>query len=162
MTMANKNFDQIAKEQFEFLELDFGFKLTKYQKKDWGYELIYLNKTTGVKITYEFQEAYIFIMLYQLISGNLIENPRNIKEDTILHGYGLDDIIIHRNPSALIQPAYQYGEQSEYYDKEKGLMLYVSAFANNLKEYASDVLAGDFKIFNKVDRAVKQRADRHK
>lgn len=160
--MASKDFDVIAKEQFKFLESNFECKLLKCKKEDWGYELIYLNKTTAVKVTYEFQEAYIFIMLYQLVDGNLIENPRNIKVDTILHGYGLDDIINHRNPSVLIKPAYQYGEDSEYYDQQKGLMLYVSAFANNLKEYGTDVLSGDFNIFNELDSIVKERANKYK
>lgn len=160
--MANKDFDVITKEQFKFLESNFGFRLSKCDKEDWGYELIYLNKTTGVKITYEFREAYIFIMLYKLVNGNLQENPRSIQEDTILYSYGLDDIISLRNSQALIKPAYQYGEESEYYDKEKGLMLYVSAFAHNLKEYAADVLSGDFQIFNEVDRVVKERANKYK
>lgn len=156
--MASKDFDVIVKEQFKFLESDFGFRLSKGEKEDWGYELIYLNKTTGVKITYEFREAYIFIMLYKLVDGSLIENPRSIRENTTLYGYGLDDIINLRNPQALIKPAYQYGDESEYYDKMKGLTLYVTAFANNLKEYAVDVLSGDFKIFNEVDRVVKKRS----
>ncbi|MBK8503664.1 MAG: hypothetical protein IPL46_16510 [Saprospiraceae bacterium] len=97
-----------------------------YQKEDWGYELIYLNNTTGVKITYEFREAYIFIMLIKLVDGSLIENPRSIQENNVLYGYGLDDVIGLRNPQALIKPAYQYGEESEYYDKKKGLTLYVT------------------------------------
>ena len=160
--MANKDFDVIAKEQFKFLESDFGFRLSKCDKEDWGYELIYLNNTTGVKITYEFREAYIFIILYKLVNGNLIENPRSIQENTILYGYGLDDIISLRNSQALIKPAYQYGKESEYYDKKKGLILYVSAFANNLKEYAADVLSGDFTIFNELDGVVKERANKYK
>jgi len=160
--MAKKDFDVIAKEQFKFLESDFGFQLSKSEKKDWGYELIYLNKTTGVKITYEFCEAYIFIMLYKLVDGGLVENPRSIQESTVLHGYGLDDIISLRNPQALIKPTYQYGEESEYYNKKKGLTLYVAAFSSNLKEYASDVLAGDFKIFGVAQRVVKERVNKYK
>jgi hypothetical protein len=160
--MASTDFDVIAKEQFNFLKSDFGFQLSKSEKKDWGYELIYLNKTTGVKITYAFREAYIFIMLYKLVDGNLIENPRSIQENTVLHGYGLDDIISLRNPHALIKPSYQYGEESEYYDKKKGLTLYVTAFSNNLKEYASDVLVGDFKIFSEAQRVVKERVKKYK
>lgn len=160
--MASKNFDVIAKEQFKFLESDFGFQLSKSEKEDWGYELIYLSKTTGVKITYEFREAYIFIMLYKLVDGILVENPRSIQENTVLYGYGLDDLIGLRNPQALIKPAYQYGEESEYYDKKKGLTLYVTAFSNNLKEYTPDVLAGDFKIFGEAQKVVKERIKKYK
>src|SRR6185503_13198680 len=108
----------------------------------------------------EFQEAYIFIMLYQLVNGLLIDNPGSIKHDTVLYGFGLDDIINLRDPSALIKPAYDYGEESKYYDKERGLEQYVSAFAYNLKKYASDLLSGDFKIFKEVDKIVKERSIR--
>lgn len=155
--MASKDFDIIAKEQFSFLQSEFKFQLMNCTKMDWGYELFYKNDTTGVKITYEFQAAYIFIMIYRLINGEFCENPRNINENTVLNGYGLDDIISVQNPEALIKPAYEYGESSEYYDKEKGLMLYISAFAKNLKLFGKEVLRGDFSIFSDTDKIVKDR-----
>lgn len=160
--MITPNFDVIAKKQFKFLESDFGFKLIVCNKQNWGYEMTYLSDKVGVKINYEFSEAYIFIMLYKLMDGKLIENPRIIENSTILYGYSLDDIVNLQNPSALIKPAYQYGGGSEYYDKEKGLTLYVSAFANNLKEYAANILVGDFKIFKETDKVVKERANKYK
>jgi len=160
--MASKDFNLIAMKQFKFLEFDYGFQLVKSVKEDWGYELIYLNNTTGVKIIYEFREAYIFIILYKLVDGKLIENPKSIDENTVLYGFGLDDIIGLRFPQALIKPAYQYGEESKYYDKKKGLTLYVTAFSDNLKEYASDVLEGDFKIFHETQKIVKDRINKYK
>ncbi|EKS06466.1 hypothetical protein LEP1GSC071_1645 [Leptospira santarosai str. JET] len=36
--------------------------------------------------------------------------------------------------------------------------MYVSDFAENLKNYASDVLTGNFEIFKKIDPIVKERA----
>lgn len=159
--MAAKDFDFIAQEQFKFLESEYGLRLSKCEKEDWGYELIYLNDKIGVKITYEYREAFVFIMLYQLIEGELQENPRSIEDDTILLGYGLDDLISLRNPQALIKPAYEYGEQSEYYDKEKGLSLYVTAFADNLKKSAKDILSGDFTVFPDLDKIVKERIKKY-
>ena len=160
--MAGKDFDLIAQEQFKFLESEYDFILSKCEKEDWGYELIYMNDTTGVKITYEYREAYVFILLYQLDDGELQENPRDIEENTTLYGYGLDDLISLRNPPALIKPAYEYGEQSEYYDEEKGLLLYVSAFAENLKIYAEDILGGDFTVFLELDKIVRDRVKKYK
>jgi hypothetical protein len=160
--MDAKDFDIIAQEQFKFLVSEYDFRLSKCEKEDWGYELIYLNDTTGVKITYEYREAYVFITLYQLEDGELRENPRNIEDNTTLYGYGLDDLIGVRNPQALIKPAFEYGEQSEYYDKEKGLLLYVSAFAENLKTYAKDILGGDFTVFPELDKIVKDRVKKHR
>ena len=84
--MADKDFDFLAKQQFSFLESEYNFRLSRCDKEDWGYELIYMSDSTGVKITYEYREAYIFIMLYKLIDGDLKENPRNINDNTILYG----------------------------------------------------------------------------
>lgn len=160
--MAIKDFDIIAQEQFNFLTSEYSFIQSKCDKEEWGYELIYLNDTTGIKITYEYSEAYIFIMLYQLIDGEFRENPKKIEGNTILYGYGLDDLISLRNPQALIKPAFEYGEQSEYYDNEKGLSIYVSRFAENLKTYAKDIFKGDFTVFPELDKIVKERVERYR
>lgn len=159
--MKKKKIYTIAQEKFKFLDSEYGFKLFKRKKEDWGYELIYLNNTTAVKIIYEYGEAYIFIMLYKLNKGKLQENPIQINEDTILYGYGLDDLILLQNPQAIIKPAYEYGKQSEYYDKEMGLSLYISAHAENLKEYAKDILRGDFTIFPELDKIIKDRIKKY-
>ena len=159
--MTEKDFDIIAQEQFKLLKSEYDFRLVKCEKENWGYELIYLNDTTGIKITYEYREAYVFIMLYQLKDGELRENPRNVDANTTLYGYGLDDLISLRNPDALIKPAYEYGEESEYYDIENGMSLYVSAFAGNLKEYAKDILTGDFTVFSELDKIVKERMKKY-
>ncbi|WP_149272941.1 hypothetical protein [Pareuzebyella sediminis] len=160
--MSAKDFDIIAQNEFKFLESEYNFTLSKCKKEDWGYELIYLNNTTGVKIAYEYRAAYIFIMLYQLVNGELHENPRNIEDGTIMYGYGLDDLIILCNPESLVKPAYEYGEQSDYYNEENGMRLYVNAFANNLKIFAKDILNGDFEIFADLDKIVKERAKKYR
>ena len=159
--MTYKNFDIVAKEKFSFLESEYNFRLSRCDKEDWGYELIYLSDVTGVKITYEHREAYIFIMLYQLVDGGLLENPRNIEDSSILYGYALDDIIILHNPDDLVKPTYEYDEESKYFRKDKGLSVYISAFSDNLKTHAKDILEGDFTIFMKLDGIVKERARRN-
>ena len=160
--MIAKIFDIIAKEQFNFLESEYNFRLSKCDKKDWGYEIVYLNNTTGVKIIHEYRESYIFILLYRLVNEKLIEASGNIKEDTILHSYGLDDIVNLHNPSALISPTYEYPDASKFHDQHKGMSLYVSAFADNLKTYAKDVLIGNFEIFPELDKVVKERVRNYK
>lgn len=160
--MEKRTFDVIAKEEFMFLESGYGFLLTECKKKDWGYELIYTNATTGIKVSYEYQQAYIYIVLYRLVDGKMIENSKSTEKEVSLFGCGLDDIISLRDSSALIKPAYEYGEESEYYDKKNGLTLFTSAFANNLRKYAADVLSGDFKIFEEVEKIVIERLNSYR
>jgi hypothetical protein len=155
--MAQNTFDQIAKEQFAFLLSDYAFELAKCKEENWGYSLVYLNRSTGVEIVYEYREAYVFITLYRLVGRRLVRNPLNIADDAEIHGFALDDIIGLRNPSARMKPAYEYGEGSEYYDRETGMTLYVSRFAENLRKHAHDVLSGDFRVFSQLDRIVRER-----
>jgi hypothetical protein len=150
------DFNKIALNEFDFLVSDFGYALEKSSRQEWGYEIVYLSKNTGVKIIYEVREAYIHINLYQLIDGRLIDNPLIIKSTSILHGYSLDDILLIRSPSSIIKPAYFYG--NKYNGSGDALKLYISAFAKNLKKNALDVLLGDFTIFEKVNKTVKDRA----
>lgn len=157
--MNNTKFKIIAEEKFSFLTSDFKFKLIKSHGYNWGYELLYLNEVTGVKIIYEYREAYIFITLCELLDGKIIENPFKIEEDSILYCHSLDDVINIRHPSDLVKPAYQYSKESKYYDEQNGLALYVATIANNLKKYASDILLGNFSIFKKLDRVVKDRVE---
>ncbi|GAK58227.1 hypothetical protein U27_05200 [Candidatus Vecturithrix granuli] len=156
--MSGKNFDQIVLEQFHFLITDYGFKFVKKREENWGYDIVFLNATTGVHVIYEFREAYIFIMLYRLINGKLVENPSPITENSVLNAFCLDDIVTIKNPDATMKPAYYYGIESEFYNKEQGMTLYVSKFADNLKIYAADVLTGNFEIFTELDQIVKKRA----
>ena len=65
--MGSRNFAAIAKEQFSFLIDEYSCKLIECLEKDWGYNLVYKNKTTYIKIMYEYREAYILITLYKLV-----------------------------------------------------------------------------------------------
>ena len=162
MIMRNNSFEKIVKKEFKFLESKFACTLYKSSKEDWGYEMIYINKTTGVKIIHEFRESDIFILLYQLVDGELIEDARNIKDDTVILSHGLDDIVNIRNSSALIRPTYKYAVDSKYHDKDHGMSYYVADYAKNLEKYANDVLMGDFTIFPTLDKIVKERAKKYR
>jgi hypothetical protein len=156
--MKNDKLSSLVNKSFAFLTEDFEFKQTYFKLKDAGCDIQYQNKTTGISIKYEYREAYIFIYLHGLINGRIEDIPRYISDDTILTGYGLDDIIFIRNSCALMKPAYAYGKDSEFYDEKIGMELYFKKFAQLLRDYASDVLRGDFSIFDKLDVIVKKRA----
>lgn len=160
MAEVTSDFDQVVKKAFEYLVNDYGFSLAKSRKVAGGYEILFTNKTTGVLIEYEFREAYVFVMVYRLVNGIFVANPRPIKSDTVMNGFSLDDILALRNPDAMMKPAYEYGTESEFYNQASGLGLYVRKFAENLRNYASEMLGGDFQLFDKLEEIVKQRAAR--
>ena len=53
-------------------------------------------------------------------------------------------------------PAYEYGINSQFYEKNNGLKNYAGIVAIRLKEYASDILKGDFSVFSMLDKMVRE------
>jgi len=152
-------FETILKNRFNFLIKEFQFRLQSLDKIDGGFYACFINKYCGVCIRYEFREAYLFITLHKLIDGKPANNSRPISQDTPINAIALDDILFVKNPLAIVKPAYAYGADSEYYDKKSGLDLYVTRFADNLRDYAADVLNGNFDIFSTVSPIIKKRSE---
>ena len=160
--MNKKELDCLFKEVFNFLIIDYNFSVQSSKKDNFGYKLIMVNSTTGVEVKYEFREADIHIVLYRLTSGRIVNN---INEALItnepMEGFGLGWIINFKNSDAQIKPAYEYSIASSYYDKSSGLKNYAKFVAGRLKEFADDILRGDFSIFSDLDYVVKENYKRH-
>ena len=152
-----KDFKTILKDQFNYLITDFDFKLGSFNKIDGGFCADFLNNSCGVRIKYEFREAYVYITLHKIFHGRLAENIKPIIDESCLNAVALDDVIFLKNPEAIIKAAFAYGADSEFYDKERGLELYVARFADNLRNYAADVLNGNFEIFSSIYPIIKKR-----
>lgn len=153
--MKENIFINIAEDKFNFLIQEFECSLIDCNKSK--NEIHYKNETTYVKIKFEYQISFIFIMLYKLEDGRFIDNPKNITKNSTLYGYTLDDIIGLQNKNSIIKPAYEYGNNSLYVKSEFGFKLYISKFANNLKNYGKDILNGKFSMFYDLEKIVKNR-----
>lgn len=156
--MMNKNsYSDLFKNAFLFLIEDYQFSIIDQSDEEWGHKMVLKNSSTGIEVTYEIREAYVNIMLYRLIDGEILENTsRAIRNNDSINGFNLDYFVKVRNPNDLIRPAYEYGEYSEFYEGNHGLSKYVSKFADNLKNHAEDILIGDFKVFTQLDKVVKE------
>ena len=153
--------DQLVKtfeEVFSFLSDEFEFKTIKSNSEDWGYCFTAVNNTTGVEIIYEIGDAYVNIILYKLVNGEIVDNTyKAIRNNEQINGFNLDLVVRNKNPNDLIRPAYEYGKDSEFYKPGVGLKNYITVFADNLRKYGSEVLKGDFTVFNKLDKILKEK-----
>ena len=155
--MKKKESEQIFEETFDFLKNEYGFNTVLSKREDLGYYFTAINSTTGIEINYEFKEAFIQIVIYRLIDGKIVKNITNaIKSNEPITGFSLEWILALRNPEAQIKPAYEYGIESPFYEKENGLKNYLSIVMERLKDYASDILEGDFSVFSTLDIMVKE------
>lgn len=156
--MNKKNLRKIFEESFSFLNSEYAFNTVVSKKEDWGYFFEAVNPTTGIEVKYEFKEAHIQVNIYKLVDGKIVKNIANaIKNNESISGFSLEWIIAFKNPEAQVKPAYEYGKESEFYDDNNGLSNYVIFVAKKLKEYASEMLQGDFSVFGKLDEMVKKQ-----
>lgn len=67
-----KAFDRVAADVFRFLIDEFGMRVERSVKTDYGYDLLYVNDRCGVHIVYEFAEAYVFLSIHRLNGGKFV------------------------------------------------------------------------------------------
>ena len=155
--MKKKKLEQVFEQTFDFLGKEYGFNTILSKREGGEYYFIAINSTTGIEIKYEFKEAFIQIVIYRLVDGKIVKNITNaIKNNEPITGFSLEWVLALRNPEAQIKPAYEYEIESKYFDEENGLKNYVSIVAERLKEYASDILKGNFSVFDTLDMMVKE------
>lgn len=151
--MKTMQFIEMCKREFAFLENVFGFKMIEQDVCDVGVEIVFKNDTTGVRIWYEFREFFVFVYICQLVDGDLVLPSGEMCPDTKLYCYDLGDLVAIRSPESAIAP-YQSGTLLN----TEALHAIICRQADNLTNYAKDILLGDFAIFSKLNEIVKARA----
>jgi hypothetical protein len=157
--MIDDEIKQIFEKAFDFLTKKYQFVVSKSLIESWGYSFYAKNITTGIKITYEFREEYILVVIYRLVDGEIIgDNEANaIRNNKPIARFGLDWIMKLRDPELPLKPTYDYEKKSESLENGNWLENYASFTSARLQKYASDMLQGDFSAFGKLDDMVKEK-----
>lgn len=134
---------------FGYLEKEYGFKETKNEENRFGYYITYQNSTTAIRISYEPMECGVFVLLSRLINDDIPKYPVFIKPETIINSFYLDDIIKLKMLSS------EKELRNTSLLNEKELETVMNECAHNLKQYATDILKGNFKLFEELDVIVK-------
>lgn len=158
MKAHKKNiFLELCREIFRFLEEDFGCKVVSVKEDVYGDYITYQNLTTAIRIALEPREGGVTARLYRLISGKIPDYPVSIKSETTLHVFYLDDLIALRAPSTKVeQPLYDLFPGGG--PNVRLLKQILAQYARVLREYGSEILKGDFRVFVELDKIVKKRA----
>lgn len=147
-----KTFENCCDQLFSFLVDNYGYRKEIVKKDTFDYYITYKNNTTAVRISYEPREGGIFVMLSRLIDGKMPEYPIFIHDDTIINSFYIDDIVKIKTTSTTIQH-----KNMTMLDEEECISI-LSEYAKTLKQYGSDILTGDFGLFEELNKLVKNRA----
>ncbi len=147
--MNEENHRILLNDKFKFLKTDYEFEPVSTIDDPDFYKVILKNTTTGIAIIYEYRDANVFIYLYKLINGQIIEDKLPIVERDPLNSIELSYIVQYRDPERLTVPLYD--------DFSTSFEDLITKLASNLRMFADDVLRGDFSIYPKVDKLAKKR-----
>jgi hypothetical protein len=136
-------FVQNCLNKFEYLST-YGFELAGNTRDNYGSEVTYKNRTTGVKVSYEVRENEIFVYLIRLINGEIPEYL-----DAPSCWFYLDNLVKLRSPATNV-PRKKGSDWLTLDDIDRIL----SAYADLLRKYGEDVLRGDFSVFSELERQV--------
>ena len=141
-------FEKICLDKFRFLKREFDFTLSSsYGTRYGGTFILYQNSTTAVEISLQPREGGVFgCCLIKLIKDEIPPYPH--------HWFYIEQLLRRRDPSFKIDrpPPEELYKPSTF---EKILGQYATA----VEKYARDVLLGDFRIFDELEKLVKKRAE---
>ena len=151
-------FVEIAREAFAFLESEYRFHISDFAEDNYGGYVTYINveKEIAVKPHYEFASAFVFVFIYRLVEGQLRDNALPVTHDSQINCFDFNDVLPEDRK---MKSAFDYGEDSAYFNEQNGLQTYVSEFATRLEEHGQQLLTGDFSILPLVETIIKSRAD---
>jgi hypothetical protein len=139
MARTDSPFVKLCREKFQFLVDEFGFRRMAATRSGTGI-VIYANSTTGVEISYDRRDGYIQVMLMRLVAGK----PPAYGD--FRNGQPLWTAVRLRAP-ALIGAVERIAVLTE---AEIEAMLTANAVA--VRDYAADILRGDFTVFPELER----------
>ncbi len=145
-------FFDLVEAKYRYLIDDYAFRLRRKRAFSGWAEVLYRNRTTAVKIWWEYRDSYFEVSLSRLVDGKLLDDPWFILPDSVLNTFYLSNLVAIRCPDRktlpkLIGTPFTDGDIEEL----------MSAQSSALREWADDVLRGDFSVFPQLDAVVKAR-----
>lgn len=146
-------FSEIAKDAFGFLESELGYTLSETAENMVTY--VHKEKSVGIRIVYEVQAAFVFVFVYRLQAGELIENKHPIHDKSVITCFDFNDFLSDIDK---MKPAFEYGSDSPFFDQCWGLKNFVGEFADRLKHKSGRLLDGDFSCLPRIQQTITARA----
>jgi hypothetical protein len=102
----------------------------------------------------------VSVLLLRLIDGRLPDYEMSIEPGTILNSFYLEDLVALRDPTFKVkQPLFDLFPAGG--PDRRLLKKILNHYATSLERNATDVLKGDFRVFEKLSEIVKKRAREH-
>lgn len=153
--MTEKHLLEKFVSSFYFLKEEYNIDIYLERNTHYGCVIEGKNNTTGIRIVYEYKEAFIKVVLFQLVENEIVDNISSaIRTNDRILGYSLEHIILFLNPLEDISINYPSEKEENI---ENSLDIYLQDTEFKIKKYASKILMGDFSLFPKMEVEVRRK-----
>jgi hypothetical protein len=135
------------------LATQFGLRVVKRANSRNYAAVLYANATTGLKVEVEWTELRLYLTIYELENGKIVQ-----EEPTVSRGadrskaFDVDDLLLVRPV-----PNSPVGKMFARRDAQ-AMIPFLEQYVQALTAQASDILSGDFAIFDRLNENVRERA----
>jgi hypothetical protein len=151
---TNDVFEDLVSKHFSYLRSDYGLEKIAVEKSSYECYVTFSNKKIAVQVSLEMKDGGIFVMLIRLVDGKLPTYEVFIRPDTAINHFDLEDVVDLKNPEFSLEQEYS----DESYPTIQELEENLSKYAEALRKYGKDILAGDFRLFPQLELVIRRRA----
>lgn len=153
--MPSKKWEALVDPHFAFLRTDFQSVITEHSDEHWWYSrIVYQNATTAVEIVYSVEFECVEVLLVRLVDGKRPPYPVFISEQPLLHHFMLDSLLELRAPQSVRAIKLHVSLDPAEVDVQ------LSSWAEALRQHGTDVLQGDFSVFDVLEANIREHARR--
>jgi hypothetical protein len=156
-------FERLVLEIFDFLITDYGFAVMKTEKDGHGARITLGSNAAAIQLNYEPGGLRIWVLLYRLLKGHLPEYPLTVIPGEKSDLFYIQDIMVAKEPRIRGSDLYvsigqlgMFTPITEEYLREK-----LQTIADCVRQYAQDVLAGNFTIFEEAQKVRDARVSQY-
>ena len=148
--MNAKDWEQRVDLYFGYLRTEFACEIVDRSDKDWWETSVtYQNTTTAVKVACSEEFDRVETDVIRLVDGARPPTVVFVSETPKLHKFGLGNLLMIRAPELWSELKEQKGQSDE------AIATQLQSQALALREFASDILRGDFGSFDEMEARVR-------
>lgn len=148
-----RKFTELVKTHFEFLIQKHDFKLTQTKIENFSSNVQYQRPELAFVLQYDYRDFMCFFWLVRVINNGIPEYPIFVKQDKPVNWFDFNTVLFIKAPEMILDYKY-FGERLT----EENLEGWLKHQVECLKKYGQDLLVGDIRIFEELERIVKERA----
>jgi len=146
-----ETFADYCQRDFEFLVSDFGFRVESIRKDTFGSIVTYVSKFSAITLNYCPHDGWIKVTIFRILDGKIVSSELRITFDPSQDLFSFDfDLLTRVRANKIVK------QKTEDLFDHREIERILSEYAILMKQYATDVLRGDFRIMPEIKNAIVQ------